>query len=166
MAIIGGKYDTEGEERPFQLGIFESDVTELVGADEQVDQNDYGAHVAVNLHGSGEVLGAHFISSGGDILTPAGKLLIFNAAVTVAAGDTSITLTERRELCGWIEVAASDWQSDANGASVYYESQPVAYDDDDLYMVWFHEDATSINSDAQDDEVLEVNLFYRLDHRE
>ncbi|MEJ2688281.1 MAG: hypothetical protein P8124_14095, partial [Gammaproteobacteria bacterium] len=165
MAVIGGKYGTTGEERPLQLGIFESGVTELVGINEQVDQNDYGAHVAVNLHGSGEILGAHFVSSGGDVLQVAGDLLIFNAAVTVAAGDTSITLAERRELCGIISISASDWQADANGASQYIYSQPVAYNTNDLYLVFFLTSATSINSAAEDDEILEVNLFYRLDHR-
>jgi len=97
---------------------------------------------------------------------PAGKLLIFNAAVTVAAGDTSITVLERSELIGMIAVSAADWQSDANGASASILLQPIPYNTNDLYLVWFHEDATSYNDGAGDDEQLEVNLFYRLDHRE
>lgn len=166
MGTIYGKYNTEGEARPFQVGIFETGITNLVGSDEQIDQNDYGAHIMVNLHGSGEILGAHFMSSGGDVLEVGGKLMIFNAAVTVAAGDTSITVDERYELCGIIEVSSSDWQSDANGASQYIYDQPVAYNTNWLYLVWFHESATSINSGEQDEEELDVNLFYRLDHRE
>lgn len=164
MAVIGGRY--VGEERPVQLGIFETGLTELVGINEQVDQNDYGAHVAIDIHGSGEILGAMFLSSGGDILQVAGQLMIFNAAVTIAAGDTSITVAERSELCGMIEVSASDWQADANGASQYIYKQPVAFNTNDLYLAFFLESATSINSAAGDDEQLEVNLFYRLDHRE
>ena len=155
-----------GESRPVPIGVFESGVFELVGADEQVDQNDYGAHVTQDMHGSGEILAAAFLSTGGDILEPAGKLLIFNASVSIAAGDTSITAVERAECIGIISVAASDWQSDANGATAYIYDQPVPYDTNDLWFVWFHEDATSINSDAQDDEQLVVNLLYRLDHRE
>ena len=164
MAVIGGRY--VGEERPVQLGIFETGMIELVGEDEQVDQNDYGAHVTANLKGSGEILSACFISIGGDILQVSGKLLIFNAAVTVAAGDTSITTGERGELIAMIDVSASAWQADVNGASQSILVQPVPYDTNDLYLVWFHESATSINSDAQDNEELWVNLFYRLDHRE
>ena len=164
MAVIDGRY--VGEARPVQLGIFESGVTELVGADEQVDQNDYGAHVTLNLKGSGEILSACFLSVGGDILQVSGKLMIFNASVSVAAGDTSITTTERAELIGMIEVSSSGWQADANGASQSILVQPIPYDTNDLYLVWFHESATSINSDGQDEEVLSVNLLYRLDHRE
>ena len=51
-------------------------------------------------------------------------------------------------------------------ASVAQDFTMHAGDTNDLYFAWFHEDATSINSDAQDDEVLSVNLLYRLDHRE
>ena len=87
--------------------------------------------------------------------------------MSVAAGDTSITTTERGELCAWIDVSSADWQADANGASqIIKVSDMVTFDTNDLYLVWFHESATSINSDAQDDEVLSVNLFYVLEHRE
>jgi len=167
MAILEGRY--VGEARPFPIGIFETGLIELVGINEQVDQNDYGAHVTANLKGSGEIIAACFMSTEdgtGAVQEPAGKLLIFNAAVTVAAGDTSITVLERSELIGMIAVSAADWQSDANGASASILLQPIPYNTNDLYLVWFHEDATSYNDGAGDDEQLEVNLFYRLDHRE
>jgi hypothetical protein len=165
---IHGAYGagSAGESRAIPIGVFETAPFELVGADEQVDQNDYGAHVEVDMHGSGEILSAMFLSIGGDILEPSGQLLIFNAAVTVAAGATSITTGERGELIGIIDVAASDWQSDVNGASAFIYDQPIPYNTNDLYFVWFHTDATSINSAAEDDEELWVNLLYRLDHRE
>jgi hypothetical protein len=167
MAVIDGRYVSEA--RPVQLGIFETGLIELIGINEQVDQNDYGAHVTADLKGSGEILAACFMSTEdgtGAVQEPAGKLMIFNAAVTVAAGDTSITVAERSELIGMIDVSASDWQSDANGASQSILVQPIPYDTNDLYLVWFHEDATSFNDGAGDDEQLEVNLMYRLDHRE
>ena len=176
MAVIGGKYAAAGHEKPFQLGIFETNYETLIHADDTVDQNEYGDHCYDYLDGSGEILGAHFVSytdGEGAVNTPAGKLLIFNDEITVTAGDTAITTDERWCIIGWIQVSADDWQSDANGASVYYDCQPIAYprsDDDHVpqryYFVWFHEDATGYNSEQGDDEVLAVNLFYRLDHRE
>ena len=170
--LMQGQYGagSGAESRPVPIGVFETGLIELVGINEQVDQNDYGAHVTANLNGSGEILAACFMSTEdgatGAVQDPAGKLLIFNAAVSVAAGDTSITVAERSELIGVISVAASDWQSDANGASAFIYDQPIPYDTNDLYLVWFHEDATSYNDGADDDEQLEVNLLYRLDHRE
>ena len=166
MSVAYGKYDTTGEARPMQLGVFETGVIELVGINEQIDQNDYGAHVTQNFHGSGMVVGAVFHSSGGDILQVTGKLLFFNNAVSVAAGDTAITVAERNELIGWIEVD-SNWQADANGASQCIPVQKaISYDTNGLYLVWFHESATSLNSAAEDDELLTVNLLYMLEHRE
>jgi hypothetical protein len=166
--VIDGKYGTTGEAKPVQLGVFETGLILLVGTDDQVDQNDYGASNGVPLHGSGEMLGFVFMSQGGDILEPAGKLLIFDTAVTVTAGDTAITGTERSNIIGIVDVSASDWQADATAASQYICCQPVAFNHDDTftYFVWFHEDATSYNDGAQDEENLFVNVIYRLDHRE
>ena len=176
MAVIGGKYDAAGHEKPFQLGIFETGWLTLIQQDEIVDQNDYGDECYDYLDGSGEILGAHFISytdGVGDVITPDGKLFIFNDEITLTAGDTAITLAERMDCVGYIQVTAADWQSDANGASVYYDCQPVAYprSDDDhtpqrYYFCFFLESAASYNTDAGDDEILMVNLYYRLDHRD
>lgn len=174
MAVIEGKYGTAGVAKPIQLGVFETSFLQLIGPDEQIDQNDYTDEISAQFWGSGEILGFNFFSAedgAGDVQEPTGKLLIFNDAVSTAAGDTSITVAERADLIGIVQVNAADWQSDANGASVYYADQPVAFPRADsgayyLYFVWFHEDAVSYNDGAGDDEYLMVKMIYRLDHRE
>jgi hypothetical protein len=153
---------------PFE-SIQEIGVTELVGADEQVDQNDYGASVEVALGTriSGEFL--HFTiyareTGTGAVQTPAGSLFILDADPATTAGDTAITAAERLTVIAEIPVAAADWQADANGASVTITDKPVAFHAvDTLYFLWFHEDATSLNDGAGDDEILEVNAWYRRD---
>lgn len=152
--------------------ITETALTELVGKDEQVDQNDYGGSVAVTLGDgvrpvSGELLSFAFFSTEegtGAVQTPAGTLLILDADPAVSAGDTSITAAERLTVLGHVSIAAADWQTDANGGSNFVYDQPVPFHNlQALYFVWFHEDATSYNDGAGDDEVLEVKAWYRRD---
>ena len=150
-------------------GMKEAGLTELIGVDEQVDQNDYGGSVAVSLPSltSGEILSFVFYSTEdgtGAVQEPAGVLLILDADPAVAAGDTSITAAERVTVLGHVAVAATDWKSDANGASAFIYNQPVPFHEvSTLYLCWFHEDATSFNDAAGDDEQLECNFWYRRD---
>jgi hypothetical protein len=151
--------------QPFER-IAEFGVTELVGADEQVDQNDYSASVSVSLGTdvSGEILMVTLYSRGGDVLEPNGTLYIFDADPAIANGDTSITAAERITVIAQIAVETTDWKSDANGASATIFTKPVAFHAlDTLYLAWFHELATSLNSAAGDNETLEVNAWYRRD---
>lgn len=152
--------------------IYESALTELIGANEQVDQNDYGGSVAVTLGDgvrpcSGELLSFIFFATetgSGAVQTPAGTLLILDADPATTAGDTAITAAERVTILGHIAVAAADWQSDANGASAFIYNKPVPFHNlQTLYFLWFHSDATSFNDGAGDDEVLQVKAWYRRD---
>ena len=144
-------------------------LTELIGVDEQVDQDDYGASVGVSFgeNRSGEFLSFMFYSTEdgtGAVQEPAGTLLILDADPAIAAGDTSMTAAERVTVLGQVEVAAADWKSDANGASAFIYNRPVPFHSlSSVYFVWFHEDATSFNDGAGDDEQLEFNAWYRRD---
>jgi hypothetical protein len=154
--------------------IQELGITQLVGPDQQVDQNEYAASVAAllgpsgyNKPISGEILHLTLFSretGSGSVQTPAGQLLVLDADPATAAGDTSITAAERLTVIGAIPVTADDWISDANGASATIFTKPLAFHAlHSLYLLWFHEDATSLNDAAGDDEILEVNAWYRMD---
>jgi hypothetical protein len=162
-------------QKPFSA-ILEAGVTALIGKDQQVDQNDYGASVAITLGiasrtdepVSGEILSFAFYSTeegSGSVQTPAGYLLLFDANPAISAGDTAITAAEHRTILGIVEVEADDWVlSDANGATAYIHDCPVAFHDlSTLYAAWFHNDATSHNDAAGDDERLDFNFWYRRD---
>lgn len=154
--------------QPFEE-IQKGGLTELIGTDEQVDQNDYGGSVGVALaeRASGEILSFTFYSrmtGSGSVQTPAGTLLILDADPAVSAGDTSIAAAERQTVIGQVVVAAADWQADANGASACITGTPIPFHAlETLYFVWFHEDATSYNDAGGDDEILEFNFWYRRD---
>ena len=148
-------------------GIRETAVLELVGADEQIDQNELGAAVSFTLPGeppsSGELLSFTFISSDGDIQTPSGQLLIFDADPGHNAGDdgSGVSAAEWKALIGEIDVGASDWKSEDNAAWLSIKDEIIPFHAvDTLYFVWRHTDATSLNDGAGDDEVLEVNVWY------
>lgn len=165
--------DNSGVHTPWQIvqpfsAIVEGGITEIIGINEQIDQNDYAASVGLALGGtySGEILNVALFSTEdgtGTVLTPSGHLLIFDADPAIAAGDTSITNAEWLTLIGKVTVAAADWISDANGAYAYYEPSISFHALSTLYFGWLHTDATSYNDSAGDDEQLEFNIWYRRD---
>jgi len=151
--------------------IRETGVIELVGTDEQVDQNEFGAAASFTMPGnqaaSGKLVSFMFIATEegtGAIQNSAGQLLIFDADPGHNVGDdgTGISGAEWKALIGVIAVAAGDWTAEDNGGFAYKQSTlPIPFHAvDTLYFVWRHTDATSLNDGAGDDEVLEVNVWY------
>jgi hypothetical protein len=149
-------------------------VTELVGKDEQVDQNELGDAVEVDLSSdgegqpiSGEILSAMFYATeegSGSVQDSAGELLIFTADPGQAAGDdgSGISGAEWQTCIGRIKIAASDWSTEDNGGIAYVTDTPIPFHDlSSLFLVWYHTDATSLNDAAGDDEVLDVDLWYQ-----
>lgn len=157
-----------GKTQPFSV-MLEGGLTELVGADEQVDQNDYGGSVGVSLGGtySGEILSFAFYateSGSGAVQDSAGRLLILDADPSLAAGATALDAAEWVTVLGMVQVESDDWITDANGGIAYVKDTPVPFHAlSTLYLVWYHEDATSLNDGAGDDEVLQCNFWYRRD---
>lgn len=168
--VIVGYIDTSGNTKTLPgPQIMEGGVTELVGVDEQVDQNDYGASVGVALPGthSGEILSLLFHATedgSGAVLQATGQLLIFDADPSISAGATSISTAVRATLIGAVAVGAGDWvTADANGATAYLRlAVPFPFHSvSTLYFAWFHTHASSFNDAAGDDEQLEFNFWYR-----
>jgi hypothetical protein len=152
--------------------IREVGLTELVGKDEEVNTDDYGASVAItlgdgNLPASGEFLAFAFYATeegSGAVQDSAGTLLLLDADPAVSAGDTALTAAEWKTILGRVDVAAADWISDANGAMAYICNTPIPFHSlNTIYAVWLHTDATDLNDAAGDDEVLEFNAWYRRD---
>jgi hypothetical protein len=157
--------------QPFDA-IREAGLTELVGINEEVNTDDYGASVAVdvspgNQPASGEILSFAFYATedgSGAVQDSDGKLFIFDADPAIAAGDTAITAAEWVTLIGIVDVGASDWITDANGGCAFIYNQPIPFHAvSTLYFAWFHEDSTDLNDAEGDDEQLEFNFWYRRD---
>lgn len=151
----------------------EGGATEIVGADEQVDQNEYGASVAVALDTtdydsiSGEILSFGFLSTEdgtGAIQKPDGTLYIFDADPSISVGDVTMTNADWLTVMGVVRVSSSDWVTDTTGAMNYIIDTPIAFHSViTMYLAWFQEDTTSFNDNAADDEQLEMNFWYRRD---
>jgi len=148
----------------------ETAVLELIGKDEAVAQNTFGAAVSYTVPGttpsSGFLLAFTFISSEegtGDILTPAGQLLVFDADPGHSAGDSGsgISTAEWQTLICKIDVSSGEWITEDNAAVVNVRDfQPIPFHRvSTLYFVWRHTSATGFNDAAGDDEVLDVNVW-------
>jgi hypothetical protein len=156
---------------PFEP-IQESGAQTLIGQNDQVDTNDYSASLAVELSpspttASGEVLAVTLISTEigtGAVLQPTGTLLFFDADPAVTAGDTALTAAKWATLIGAVSFAATDWLSvDTAGAIAFKQVAIPFHALRYLYLVWDHTLATSYNDNAADDEILQVNFWYRRD---
>ena len=168
MGTLTGRKVSEIKEVP--LGVHESGVLELVGKNEEVNTSDYGGSVALTFakaNSSGELLSFTFIATeegSGAVQDSAGVLYIFDADPNPTVGDTALTAAEHKTVVGKVTVAASDWNTDTGGGTAFIPDNPVPFHElDAVYLVWFHTDATDLNDAAGDDEVLEVNVWYRLD---
>jgi hypothetical protein len=148
--------------KPF-MPVLEGGLTELVGINEEVNTNDFGGSVDVEISGdlpvSGEILSFAFYATedgSGSVQDSAGP--------AVSAGDTALDAAEWVTVLGVVSVAASDWVTDAKGGCAYVCDQPVPFHDlKTLYFVWLHTDTTDLNDAAGDDEQLEFNFWYRRD---
>lgn len=148
--------------------VLEGGLTELIGINEQVDQNEYCAEVEVTLAGtySGEILAISLYSSEtgtGAVQTPAGVLYIFDATTGVAAGDTAITATDLEKAIGLVTVATTDWYGDSSGKMAHKTVGIPFHALASLFFVFQRTDAASFNDAAGDDELLKVNFWYRRD---
>jgi hypothetical protein len=154
---------------PSPVPICELGVVELVGVDEQVDNGELSKSVSVPLGGtySGELLNFAFYAAEdgtGAVQDSGGYLLILDADPAVAAGDTDLAAAEWPTVLGIVKVEASDWIVDANGGMAYITDTPVPFHAlSTLYFVWLHNDATSLNDAAGDEERLAFNAWYRRD---
>lgn len=158
------------QSQPFDQ-IREVGLTQLIDKDDQVDQNDFSASIALavnidNLPMSGELLSLVLVTTetgSGAIMKPAGTLVLLDANPAVAAGDTAMTAAEWKTAIGTVDVEAADWISDANGGLLFKQVAVPFHELTTIYAVWLHTDATSINSAAGDDEYMHVNVWYRRD---
>jgi hypothetical protein len=144
----------------------------VIAADDQVDQYDYSTSRTVTLGDglrpcSGEILQILLVSyktGTGAVQTPAGTIIFFDASPAKTAGDTTLTAGQRATVLGQVKVLASDWKADSVSGGAVICNQPVAFHNlQTLYLVWFHEDATSFNDAAGDDEQMILRLWYRRD---
>lgn len=166
IASIAAGTNIIGKVQPFSA-MLEGGLTELVGINEQVDQNDYSGSVGVSLGGtySGEILSVAFYATEdgtGAVQDSAGILYVLDADPSIASGDTAMSAAARVTVIGKIAIGAADWDTDANGGLAYICNQPIPFHAlANLYFVWKHLDATSLNDAAGDDEQLEFNFWWK-----
>lgn len=148
-------------------------VVELVGPDEQLVASRYCASVEIPLEGggpaSGEVLSLALLAyegGTGSVLPSQGKLYLFESNPSVALGDTALAAAgvDHQECAGVVAIATADWVTDTNGAIAYKQVAIPFRCAGSLWASFFLLAAeTTINSDAGDEEHLDLRITWRRD---
>ena len=158
------------QDRPIEAGI-----QTLIGADEQVGVNNFSATLDYDLgqtYGatqvrpvSGEIQSILLVSSEtgtGAVQEPTGWLFFMDADPNTTTNDAAITAAERATIIAQVEFFAADWDSDANGATAYKTVAIPFHSTRYLYTI-FRNEGAAINDVVGDDEIIQINLWYRRD---
>jgi hypothetical protein len=146
----------------------------LVGADQQIDQNDYSDSVEIDLTPagrrpvSGEIGNVILVSrktGSGSVMVPDCTIFFFDEDPDIDAGDTAATAAAMQKAIGYVEFENTHWKGDVSGKIAFKEpAQAIMFSNvSSLWAVLLNEDATAINSAAGDDEILELRLHYTVD---
>jgi hypothetical protein len=144
---------------------------QLIGINDVVDQDDFSGDITKALPftavlGGGELKNVclRTAESGtGIILTPDGQILIFSGAVTVVAGDTTLTAAEWGVVEEIIPVLSAEWVGDTLNGAVVCKDVDVNFagSSTGISVAFLSQDVTSFNSLAGDDETLDVTATIR-----
>lgn len=141
-------------------------ITELIGVDEEVNTDDFGASVQVDLAEtatSGEILSVCLYSDGGGIQTSAGVLYVYDVDPQILSGITTTSNVTNTMVVGQKTFYASDWSADASSARACMAIALPFHDVRYLYFAWLHTDATDLNDAGGDNERLQMNVWIRSD---
>lgn len=148
---------------------------ELIGINDLVEQNKFGASKTINIANiqvSGEIIGVTLVTSfdgGGAILKPAVDLFFFRSDPSISVADDALTIAAANASEGYIHIAAADYAGPGAGTDTAALAHvPVAFGFQtdsigNLYVAMVNRATTTINSDAGDDEQVEITLKIRLD---
>ena len=154
---------------PLEVGI-----TQLIGINEAVGVNQFSATADLDLTRTvgalspavpGEIQSLLLVSSEtgtGAVQEPTGWVFFFDADPNTTTGDAAITAAERATIIGQVEILAADWDSDATGASAY-KAIAIPFHAVDTLFVVFRNEGAAINDAAGDDELIQINVWYRRD---
>jgi len=155
-------------DRPIEVGL-----TQLIGIDDvEVSLNDFSATADLAIGAtygagnarlvSGEIQSILLVSSGAAVQVPAGWLFFFDVDPDTTSGDTALQLVDRQAIIGQVEIGAADWDTDATAATAYKAVAIPFHAVDTLYVV-FRNESAAINNVAGDDELIQINVWYRRD---
>ena len=155
-------------DKPIETGVYT-----IIGADDvEVSTGDFSATADIDLTrtvGSlspavpGEIQSFLLISTGtGAVQEPTGWVFFFDIDPNTTSGDTALQLVDRQAIIAQVEIAAADWDSDANGATAE-KFVAIPFHTIDTLFVVFRNEGAAINDNVNDDEILEINLWYRRD---
>ena len=155
-------------------GLIEAGVTALIGKDDaEITAGEYtntaDFALSADLDESGEILSVLLVSSesgSGAVQTPAGVLYFFDADPDTSAGDTALVAAgvEHKTLLGFVTINSTDWVSDASGGAAFKAVSIPFHITATIYAVFQTAvGAGAINSAVGDDEMIDLNFWYRRD---
>jgi hypothetical protein len=154
-----------------------ADIT-LIGANDQVDANEFGASQEFDLDGdprnsgtlSAELVSVTLVSreSGtGSVIKPAVDLVFFNSDPSLSAGTTSLSPAQLAAIIGVVSIGTSSFASTLSVAAIGSKAFALPMISDAEGKVWIapiNRSSTSYNDAAGDDELLEAKIQFRRDN--
>lgn len=156
--------------------ILESGVTELIGINEVVSQNQFCASVAmVDWTGAtpvarprtGVIRSVGFFLNGAAAgIVPAGELLFMDADPATATDDANLVAAEWLTVLGNVALVNADVvkaaASETGAVALYHDLFIPFHEVGALYLLFQLTSATQFNSAGGDDEQLQANVWYEL----
>ncbi len=151
--------------------ILETGLTQIIGINdtEVTASGDYSATADLALAAtySGEIMSFILVSlesGSGAVQSGTGTVFFFDADPNTTSGDTALVAAgaEHNTVLGITKIEAAEWDSDASGAVVHKTVAIPFHSIGTIYCVYRNTDASAVwNSDAADDERLNINMWYR-----
>ena len=133
----------------------------LVGKDDQIGQNEYGAAVKLDIATAAGLPSR--AAATGTVQKPAGTIFLFTAEPDVAPADAS--LADGASWAGaWaaVTLATTDWIGDDVGAMAEILTEPIPFHAvPALWAAYLHQDATAFNAEDNDDETVHMRAWFR-----
>ncbi len=156
---------------PF-AAILEGGIKSLIGVNDGVavsGELSGTADFSLGATMSGEILSFLLVSSetdAGSIQGGKGTVMFFDADPNTTPGDTDLAAAgaEHKTIVGQVPVEADEWDKDANGGTLFKTVALPFHAIATIYAVFRNTDTVANwNSGGTDDEMLDINMWFRRD---
>ncbi|MCG3207332.1 MAG: hypothetical protein FOGNACKC_00932 [Anaerolineae bacterium] len=162
--------ETSGVHTPYYIavpldGVLETGLIELIGINESVSNNGFGASVAVVLSAaySGQIEQIILVKTPGSGTSskPTGKLLIFDADPTILLNASDMSVAALNAVIAVVDVQTGDWVVSVAAGEVAKLDVAIPFHAlGTFYLAFQNTSGAAINGLAGDDVAIQANIWF------